>query len=250
MILLTGPTGSGKTTTLYAVLQEVNAPQRNIVTVEDPVEYRLDGITQVQVKPAAGLTFACALRSILRQDPDVILVGEIRDLETAEIAVSAALTGHLVLSTLHTNDAAGAISRLVNLGIPPFLVASALLGTVAQRLVRTLCTQCRKQYGPSVSERELVWGASGSAKTTHLYGANGCRACYESGYQGRRSVYEILSVSPAVRRLIVEGRSDGEIKEQAVQDGMRTLRASALEEVQRGVTTVEEVMRVVDVTGA
>jgi len=249
MLLLTGPTGSGKTTTLYSVLQEVNARERNIVTVEDPVEYRLPGITQVQVNPVAGLTFACALRSILRQDPDVILVGEIRDLETAEIAISAALTGHLVLSTLHTNDAAGAVSRLINIGIPPFLVASALLGTVAQRLVRTLCPQCKTPYEASDDESRLVWGCSDAVDGTQLYRANGCRACYESGYHGRRSVYEILCISPAIRRMIVESQSDAAIKEQAVREGMRTLRTSVLEEVRRGATTVNEVMRVVDLTG-
>jgi len=219
------------------------------VTVEDPVEYRLSGITQVQVNPVAGLTFACALRSILRQDPDVILVGEIRDLETAEIAISAALTGHLVLSTLHTNDAAGAVSRLVNIGIPPFLVASALLGTVAQRLVRTLCPQCKTPYEASGDESHLVWGPSGAGDGRQLFRAGGCRACYESGYHGRRSVYEILCISPAIRRMIVEGQSDAAIKEQAAQEGMRTLRTSVLEEVRRGATTVNEVMRVVDLTG-
>ncbi|MBN2130823.1 MAG: type II/IV secretion system protein [Sedimentisphaerales bacterium] len=249
MILLTGPTGSGKTTTLYSVLQEVNAPQRNIVTVEDPVEYRLSGITQVQVNPVAGLTFACALRSILRQDPDVILVGEIRDRETAEIAISAALTGHLVLSTLHTNDAAGAVSRLINIGIPPFLVASALLGTVAQRLVRTLCPHCKTPYEASGEEGGLVASPASAGEGRQLYRAGGCRACYESGYHGRRSVYEILGISPAIRRMIVEGRSDAALKEQAVTEGMRTLRTRALEEVRRGATTIDEVMRVVDLTG-
>ena len=249
MLLLTGPTGSGKTTTLYSVLQEVNERQRNIVTVEDPVEYRLAGITQVQINPVAGLTFARALRSILRQDPDVILVGEIRDRETAEIAISAALTGHFVLSTLHTNDAAGAVSRLVNIGIPPFLVASALLGTVAQRLVRTLCPHCKTPYEAPDEEGGLVWGDTDGGDGRPLYRAGGCRACYESGYHGRRSVYEILCISPTIRRMIVEGRSDAALKEQAVAEGMRTLRTSALEEVRRGATTVEEVMRVVDLTG-
>jgi type IV pilus assembly protein PilB len=244
MILLTGPTGCGKTTTLYSVLQLVNTPERNIVTVEDPVEYRLPGITQVQVKPVAGVTFASTLRSILRQDPNIILIGEIRDLETAEIAVSAALTGHLVLSTLHTNDAAGAVSRLVSIGIAPFLVASSLLGAVAQRLVRTLCPKCKELYTPGEEERRLLGGAP--ATRDRLYRGKGCQNCYGSGYQGRKSVYEVLSLSPAIKRMIVDGKSDASIKEQAVEEGMRTLRASALDEVRSGGTTIEEVMRVVD----
>jgi type IV pilus assembly protein PilB len=245
MILLTGPTGSGKTTTLYSVLQLVNTPERNIVTVEDPVEYRLPGITQVQVRPVAGVTFASTLRSILRQDPNIILIGEIRDLETAEIAVSAALTGHLVFSTLHTNDASGAVSRLVSIGMPPFLVASSLLGAVAQRLVRTLCPRCKELYSPSEEECRLIYG--GKSATGQLYRSKGCNACYQSGYLGRKSVYEILSVSPMISRMIVDGRSDAALKEQAVVEGMRTLRMGAMDEVRSGLTTLDEVMRVVDV---
>jgi len=260
MLLLTGPTGSGKTTTLYSVLQLVNAPQRNIVTVEDPVEYRLPGITQVQVRPAAGVTFASSLRSILRQDPDIILIGEIRDLETAEIAISAALTGHLVLSTLHTNDAAGAVSRLTNIGIPRFLVASALLGAVAQRLVRTVCPRCRETYEP---ERGLIdfglrmpdggsqetGGASPPAalRNPKFARGRGCPYCCQTGYQGRKAVYEILPVSPKIRHMILDGCDDTQLKERAIQEGMRTLRMNAQEEVLRGVTTIEELMRVVDV---
>jgi type IV pilus assembly protein PilB len=245
MILLTGPTGSGKTTTLYSVLQLVNTPERNIVTVEDPVEYRLPGITQVQVKPVAGVTFASTLRSILRQDPNIILIGEIRDLETAEIAVSAALTGHLVLSTLHTNDAPGAVSRLVSIGIPPFLVASSLLGAVAQRLIRTLCPKCKALYNPGEEERKLV-GTESSGKS-RLYRGKGCNTCYQSGYLGRKSIYEIVPVSSTIKRMIVDGRSDAAIKEQAIAEGMRTLRMSAIDEVRSGLTTVDEIMRVVDV---
>ncbi|MHC4324886.1 MAG: GspE/PulE family protein, partial [Planctomycetota bacterium] len=206
MILLTGPTGSGKTTTLYSILQLLNTPQRNTVAVEDPVEYRLDGVTQVQVKPAVGRTFANALRSILRQDPDIILIGEIRDEETAEIAISAALTGHLVLSTLHTNDAAGAISRLINLGIQPFLVASALLGTVAQRLIRTTCLSCKEPYKPSSGELELVkdrFEASGNSRTIRLYRGAGCDDCNQNGYRGRKAIYEILCVSHEIRKMII-----------------------------------------------
>jgi type II secretory ATPase GspE/PulE/Tfp pilus assembly ATPase PilB-like protein len=249
MLLLTGPTGSGKTTTLYSVLQLVNTPQRNIVTVEDPVEYRLPGVTQVQIRPAAGLTFASALRSILRQDPDIILIGEIRDLETAEIAIGAALTGHLVLSTLHTNDAAGAVSRLVNIGIPPFLVASALLGAVAQRLVRVVCPRCRQPYTPDPQEQELLQDHLGPGDANNLCHGAGCHYCYHTGYKGRKAIYEILPVSQRIRRMILEGVGDTHIKEQAVQEGMRVLRTSALDEVARGVTTVDELMRVVDLKG-
>jgi type IV pilus assembly protein PilB len=246
MILLTGPTGSGKTTTLYSLLQLVNTPERNIVTVEDPVEYRLPGITQVQVKPVSGVTFASTLRSILRQDPDVILIGEIRDLETAEISVSAALTGHLVFSTLHTNDAAGAVSRLVSLGVPPFLVASSLLGAVAQRLVRTVCPNCRQPHSPGEEERRLVQHGDATGGTPQLYRGARCHACNQTGYRGRKSIYEILCVSPAIKRMIVDGQSDAVLKEQAVAEGMRTLRASAIDEVRNGTTTMEEIMRVVD----
>jgi type IV pilus assembly protein PilB len=246
MLLLTGPTGSGKTTTLYSVLQLVNTPQRNIVTVEDPVEYRLPGITQVQIRPAAGVTFATSLRSILRQDPDVILIGEIRDLETAEIAISAALTGHLVLSTLHTNDAAGAVSRLVHLGIAPFLVASALLGAVAQRLVRTVCPRCKEAHTPDPQERELMHDYLHSGDAVRLARGRGCQYCYQTGYQGRKAVYEVLPVSQKIRHMILDGASDTHVKEQAIKEGMRTLRTNAVEEVLRGATTTDELIRVVD----
>ena len=272
MLLLTGPTGSGKTTTLYAILQLLNIPEKNIVTVEDPVEYRLDGITQVQVRPSAGRTFATALRSILRQDPDIVLIGEIRDYETAEIAVSAALTGHLVLSTLHTNDAAGAISRLVNIGIPPFLIASALLGTVAQRLIRTICPKCKKSYTPSPEEMGFLTDTSTmksatSAKTTRgkkqrtegrrqktegtkkekilLYHSQGCEDCYQTGYSGRRAIYEILCVSPEIRNLIINSESDDSLKQQAIAQGMKTLYQDGIEQVLNGVTSLEELLRVV-----
>jgi len=249
MLLLTGPTGSGKTTTLYSILQLLNTPQRNIVTVEDPVEYRLDGVTQVQVKPAVGRTFACTLRSILRQDPDIILIGEIRDEETAEIAVSAALTGHLVLSTLHTNDAAGAISRLINLGIPPFLVASALLGTVAQRLIRTTCRSCKEAYSPSSEFHELVkdgFDASDNDRTIQLYRGAGCDDCDQTGYRGRKAIYEILCVSHGIRKMIINADNDDNIKRQAIAEGMKTLRRDGIEQVLNGTTTLEELQRLVD----
>lgn len=247
MLLLTGPTGCGKTTTLYSILQLLNTPERNIVTVEDPVEYRLEGITQVQVKPVAGRTFALALRSIVRQDPDIILIGEIRDLETAEIAISAALTGHLVLSTLHTNDAAGAISRLINLGIPSFLVVSALLGTVAQRLIRSNCSKCKESYEPSEDELRCLFGKSQRDKKIKLYRGAGCNGCYKTGYHGRKSIYEILSISAEIRRIVAHGGNDDAVKQQAIEEGMKTIHKSAIEEVINGVTTLEEMMRIVDV---
>lgn len=248
MLLLTGPTGCGKTTTIYALLQLLNTPDRNIVTVEDPVEYRLDGITQVQVKPVAGRTFASALRSIVRQDPDIIMVGEIRDYETAEIAISAALTGHLVLSSLHTNDAAGAISRLINLGIPPFLVASALLGSVAQRLIKLSCSKCHQAYGPSAGELKILFGKSYRGRKIELHQGTGCNNCYNTGYQGRKGIYEILCVSPEIKRMIIQGSNDDAVKEQAIKEGMRTLHKSAVDEVVKGITTVDDLMRVVEVS--
>lgn len=246
MILLTGPTGCGKTTTLYSLLQLLNKPEDNIVTVEDPVEYRLDGITQVQVRPAAGMTFASALRSIVRQDPDIILVGEIRDYETAEVAISSALTGHLVLSTLHTNDAPGAISRLVNLGVQPFLIASAILGAVAQRLVRTLCVDCAQQYEASEEEFKILFGNEQKREKVKLSKPGGCSKCYQVGYRGRRSIYEILTVTESIKRMISEKRSTEEIKQQAIREGMKTLRARGLEEVLKGAVSVEELGRAVD----
>jgi type IV pilus assembly protein PilB len=246
MLLLTGPTGCGKTTTLYSILQLLNVPEKNIVTVEDPVEYRLDGITQVQVRRVVGVTFASSLRNILRQDPDIILVGEIRDLETAEIAISAALTGHLVLSTLHTNDAAGAISRLINLGIQPFLVASALLGTAAQRLIRAICPKCKQPYTSSSEELKQLFGSSGRNKAVQLYRAAGCNDCDKTGYRGRKAVYEVLCVSHEIRKMIVETSSDDAIKQQAISEGMKTLRKSGIEEALNGATTLEELLRLVD----
>ncbi len=267
ILLLTGPTGCGKTTTLYAILQLLNTPEKNIVTVEDPVEYRLDGITQVQVRPSAGRTFASALRSILRQDPDIVLIGEIRDYETAEIAVSAALTGHLVLSTLHTNDAAGAISRLINIGIPPFLIASALLGTVAQRLIRTTCPKCKQSYTPSPEEMEHLPSTSTKVsappvvkspdeshkgkrskddKKMLLYRGKGCEDCYNTGYSGRKAIYEILCVSREIRKLIINEDSNEAIKQQAIAQGMKTLREDGIEQVLNGEISLEELLRVVD----
>jgi len=246
MLLLTGPTGSGKTTTLYSVLQVLNTPEKNIVTVEDPVEYRLKGVTQVQVNPAVGVTFANGLRSIVRQDPDIILVGEIRDLETAEIAIRAALTGHLVLSTLHTNDAVGVVSRLVDLGVPPFMVASTLLGAVSQRLIRTCCDECKQPKQPSQNELNCLQGLLKEGEKVSLYRSRGCNACYHTGYYGRKAIFEILPITGQIRKMIVDGNSTDEIKSQAVKEDMRTLRMRGLEEVLAGKTTLEELERVVD----
>ncbi|MCD4830866.1 MAG: GspE/PulE family protein [Anaerohalosphaeraceae bacterium] len=246
MILMTGPTGSGKTTTLYSLLQLLNTGNKNIITVEDPVEYRLDGITQVQVNARAGLTFASALRSILRQDPDVILIGEIRDLETAEIAVSAAMTGHLVLSTLHTNDAAGAISRFLNIGMPPFLLASSLLGSVAQRLMRTSCENCKESFKPNDETLKMLKNVNPEKDNFVLHKSKGCDMCNHTGYLGRKGIYEILPVTNKIEKMIINGLSDTEIKETAISDGMRTLRASGFDEVFDGNTTIDELRRIVD----
>ncbi len=246
MVLLTGPTGSGKTTTLYSMLQELNALEKNIVTVEDPVEYRLNGITQVQVKPEIDMTFASCLRSILRQDPDVVLIGEIRDLETAEIAISASLTGHLVLSTLHTNDAAGAISRLVNLGVSSFQLSSALLGIVAQRLVRSICSKCKESYKPDEEELAEIFGSDIPEKRPVLYRGKGCNACTDTGYYGRQGVYEVLNVVSAVRNMIVEESADDQIKACGMLQGMQTLKMEGIELVMGGHTTLKELKRVID----
>jgi type IV pilus assembly protein PilB len=245
MILLTGPTGCGKTTTLYSLLQELNTAERNIVTVEDPVEYQIRGLTQVQTKPEIGMTFASSLKSILRQDPDVVLIGEIRDVETAEIAISASLTGHLVLSTLHTNNAVGAVSRLVNLGVAPFQAASALLGVVAQRLVRTVCPKCKTSYEAGEQERSF-FGADLIADQSRLYRGTGCEHCRGTGYCGRHAVYEIFAVTPEIRRLIVEGACEDRIKETAMKQGMQTLRMQAIRQVLCGRTTADEILRVID----
>jgi len=245
MVLLTGPTGSGKTTTLYSMIQTLNTADRNIVTIEDPVEYRLNGITQIQVKSSIGMTFASGLKSILRQDPDVILVGEIRDYETAEIAVSAALTGHLVLSTLHTNDAVGAISRLVSLGIPAYHVASSLLGVVAQRLVRKNCPNCKTSYTPTEEELESFTPEERQSGIV-LYKGQGCTKCRNLGYAGRQGVYEILNVTADIRSLIVKGASDDEILAKAMAQGMNTLRLEGLRQAFDGITSLDELLRVVD----
>jgi type II secretory ATPase GspE/PulE/Tfp pilus assembly ATPase PilB-like protein len=241
MILVTGPTGSGKTTTLYSVLHELNNPQYNIVTVEDPIEYELVGINQVAVRNDIGLDFASALRSILRQDPDIVMVGEIRDNETADIAVKAALTGHQVLSTLHTNDAAGAITRMDDMGIEPFLISSSILLSCAQRLVRRICTNCREEFRPEPEMLEQV--GIDNPETTFFHGT-GCDRCKGRGYLGRLAVIEALPISETVRRLIIKRASASVIKNQAVSEGMKTLRMVGIDKAIEGITTLEEVWRV------
>jgi type IV pilus assembly protein PilB len=245
-ILVTGPTGSGKSTTLYATLNILNDESKNIITVEDPVEYRLAGINQVQVNNKAGMTFAAALRSILRSDPDIVLVGEIRDKETATIAVEAALTGHLVLSTLHTNDAASTPTRLVEMGVEPFLVATALDAIVAQRLARRLCEKCKEPYTPTMAELETVgWDFGENETVPQLYRAVGCQACGKTGYLGRFAVHEVLLISEEIERLIVEHAHSEDIKKVAIAQGMLTLRQAGLTQVAAGITTIEEVLRVI-----
>ena len=241
MILVTGPTGSGKTTTLYSVLQELNNPQYNIVTVEDPIEYELGGVNQVAVRNDIGLDFASALRSILRQDPDIVMVGEIRDNETADIAVKAALTGHQVLSTLHTNDAAGAITRLDDMGIEPFLISSSILMTCAQRLVRRVCANCREEFQP---EPEVFTRLGIEQAETVFYRGSGCDRCKGRGYLGRLAIIEALTVTESIRRLIMKRASAAVIKNQAVAEGMKTLRMVGVDKALEGQTTLEEVLRV------
>ena len=242
MILVTGPTGSGKTTTLYSVLQELNSPQYNIVTVEDPIEYQLVGINQVAVRPDIGLDFASALRSILRQDPDIVMIGEIRDNETADIAVKAALTGHQVLSTLHTNDAASAITRLDDMGIEPFLISSSILMTCAQRLIRRVCTNCREEFVPEPELLEKL--AFQETKGAVFFHGTGCDRCKGRGYVGRVALIEALPMSEAIRRLVIKRASSAIIKNQAVTEGMKTLRQVGIEKASEGITTLEEVWRV------
>jgi type IV pilus assembly protein PilB len=243
-ILATGPTGSGKSTSLYATLNIINTPDRNIITVEDPVEYRLPGVNQMQVNVKAGLTFASALRSILRADPDIILIGEIRDRETALIAMEAALTGHLVLSTLHTNDAASAITRLIEMGVEPYLVVSALDCVVAQRLARKLCDRCREEYKPTAVELEVA-GFPTDAGIERLFRPAGCSACGKTGYRGRAGLYEVMPVTEEIEKLTVERVSSEEIRKVAIAQGMITLRQDGLEKVRMGLTSLEEVFRVV-----
>jgi len=246
-ILVTGPTGSGKSTTLYATLNIVNDEAKNIITVEDPVEYRLPGINQVQVNNKAGLTFASALRSILRSDPDIVLVGEIRDKETATIAIEAALTGHLVLSTLHTNDAATTPTRLVEMGVEPFLVASALDCIVAQRLARRLCDRCKEPYRLDPAELQTVgWHTDEEeGEAPEVFRAVGCGACSQTGYHGRFALHEVMPVTEEIERMVVEREHSEDMKKMAVAQGMMTLRQVGLHQVLQGLTSIEEILRVV-----
>jgi type IV pilus assembly protein PilB len=245
-ILVTGPTGSGKSTTLYATLNILNRPEVNIITVEDPVEYRLAGINQIQTHPKAGLTFASALRSILRADPDIVLIGEIRDRETAQISTEAALTGHLVLSSLHTNDAPSAMTRLVEMGIEPYLVASALDCVLAQRLARKLCGRCKEQYEPTEDELAAAhFPVDPEEGPPKLYRAVGCPACGKTGYKGRMALHEVMTVTEEIERLVVESASSEAIKKVAIEQGMATLREDGMEKARLGQTSIEEVLRVV-----
>jgi type IV pilus assembly protein PilB len=243
MVLVTGPTGSGKTNTLYSALQSLNTVQTNIMTAEDPVEFNLMGINQVQMKEQIGLNFAAALRAFLRQDPNIILVGEIRDFETAEIAIKAALTGHLVLSTLHTNDAPSTISRLMNMGIEPFLVATSVNLIQAQRLIRRVCKDCKREH-PTPAEALIEVGfTAGDAKALKTYKGNGCASCNNTGYKGRIGLYEVMEVNDEIRELILIGASSLELRKKAIEDGMITLRESGLQKIRAGLTTLEEVVR-------
>jgi general secretion pathway protein E len=249
IILVTGPTGSGKTTTLYGALSRINATDKNIITVEDPVEIQLPGVGQIEVNPKVGLTFANGLRSILRQDPNVILVGEIRDVETAEIAIQASLTGHLVFSTLHTNDAPSAITRLVDMGVEPFLVGSSLVAVLAQRLVRLLCEECREAY-PATREELAEIGVKAPERPIRLFRAKGCPACNYTGYRGRMGIFELMLIDDDIRALVSQNVDSKTIKHKAIQKGMHTLRSDGALKVLKGVTSVAEVLRATEEEGA
>jgi len=248
LVLITGPTGSGKSTTLYASLLELKTPRKNIITIEDPVEYQIDGISQIQVNPKINLTFANGLRSILRQDPDIIMIGEIRDLETAEIAIHASMTGHLVLSTLHTNDAPSAVARLVDMGVEPFLIASSLEGVIAQRLVRTICKNCKKEYSPSETEvQEIERYIGKSMEIKKLYKGEGCQECLGTGYKGRTAVYEIMEVNEELRTIISKNPETVTIREKAISNGLKTLLEDGIMKILNGKTTLEEVLQITQV---
>jgi type IV pilus assembly protein PilB len=245
MLLVTGPTGAGKTTTLYTALNWVNTEDRNLITVEDPVEYQIPGINQSQVNVAAGITFARGLRSILRQDPDVVMVGEIRDSETAEIAVQAALTGHLVFSSLHTNDAPSAVLRLLDMGVEPFLTASSVIGVIGQRLSRTICQNCKEAYEPDDALLAEFGLRRKAGEQTQFYRGTGCRSCSDRGYRGRTGVFEVMRVTDEIRRLIVDKRSANEVRQAALAEGMIPMKECGLRKVLAGQTTAEEVLRVI-----
>ncbi len=244
IILVTGPTGSGKTTTLYAILSSINTPDINIITIEDPIEYQIKGISQMQVNPKINLTFARGLRSIVRQDPDVILIGEIRDKETAEIAVHSALTGHLVFSTLHTNDSASAITRLVDIGIEPFLISSSVMAVVAQRLIRVLCSDCKEASEPDYIALEGLGGIPDKFKDNKIYKAKGCEKCFNTGYKSRMAIFEIMVLNSDLKSLILKTYDSNRIKNEALNQNMITLRQDGIQKVLDGITTIEEVLRV------
>jgi type II secretory ATPase GspE/PulE/Tfp pilus assembly ATPase PilB-like protein len=246
VIFVTGPTGSGKSTTLYACLNRINSAEKNIMTIEDPIEYQLEGISQMQVASKKGVTFANALRHVLRQDPDVIMVGEVRDIETARMAIQSSLTGHLVFSTLHTNDSAGAVTRLLDLGLEPYLVSSSLIAVIAQRLVRKVCPDCREAAEPTPHElRELGIGSSALAGNGgKFFIGKGCERCFQTGYRGRTGVYEILLISEEIQNLVYKRETAGTIKKTALDAGMQTLRMDGARKVLAGVTTISEVLRV------
>jgi len=243
MILVCGPTGCGKTTTLYSIMQHVNSPEKNIVTVEDPVEYLIDGVNQVTARPEIGLTFANALRSILRQDPNIIMIGEIRDFETVDIAIKAALTGHLVLSTLHTTTATGSVIRLVNMGVEPFLITSSVVLVAAQRLVRKICPNCKEVHEMD-KETALALGMESDSDKVTFYKGKGCDACLKSGYKGRIGLLEVLTLSPKIKSMILENVQEYQLREEARREGMKTLRENGMELVLQGLTTVDEILRV------
>lgn len=244
IILVTGPTGSGKSTTLYSALSEINTEERNIITCEDPVEYQMDGISQMQMSEKIGLTFAAGLRSILRQDPDVVMVGEIRDEETARIAIQASLTGHLVFSTLHTNDSSSAVTRLVDMGIEPYLITSSVLGFMAQRLVRVICKDCKTAYKPTDKDLAGLGIQRKELKNGVLYRGKGCSSCLNSGYKGRTGLYELLVMNDEIKRAVLQGADANRIKEIALKNGLSTLQEYGKLKVIEGVTTPEEVLRV------
>ena len=247
IILVTGPTGAGKTTTLYTAIDNITKDDKKIITVEDPVEYQLEGINQIQVNQKIGLTFANTLRSILRQDPDVILIGEIRDTETAEIAVQASLTGHLVFSTLHTNDAAGAITRLIDMGIEPYLISSSLISVIGQRLVRKICEHCKEKIIHTKKEIDAIkssLGLNGDLEIPYSYKGKGCPKCANTGYRGRSAIYEMMIIDEDIKREIIISKNSDSIKKAAIQNGMREMRQDGIKKVLEGITTIEEILRV------
>jgi general secretion pathway protein E len=245
IIFVTGPTGSGKSTTLYACLNRINSAEKNVMTVEDPIEYQLEGISQMQVASKKGVTFVNALRHILRQDPDVVMVGEVRDAETARMAIQSSLTGHLVFSTLHTNDSAGAISRLLDLGVEPYLVSSSLIAIMAQRLLRRVCPDCKKPYQPTARDiRELGLGDLPAKSDARFYIGAGCDKCFNTGYRGRTGIYELMLINEEIQNLIYQRATAGTIKKLALDSGLQTLRMDGARKVLAGITTIQEVLRV------